>query len=310
MYRFPAAKSAVTLSVRPLSSHLYCRLLPHCALALCAALIWTSLPGCGAPSRYASKAVAAPAVAESAAPAPLERSLFARDPRGFLDEDALQRILQSPLELALPARVGVVPVVQSTDWRGPNPSYDMAPAAIAQFADGLRGGNPFTMVTEMLPVPSGSLGMESLRELAGRYKLRYMVLYRENVTRDVRVNPWATGYITLLGALFLPGDTLRVHGYVEASLFDVKTGLLLFTVRRRVRASEQRNVWHTRDKLDALQQKVALTVANELAGDLRGHLHRYARAVELENQRHAAGAEGETTALHSSPPSRATNARP
>ena len=77
----------------------------------------------------------APSTASMAAPAappPLDRSVFARDPNGQLSEDALQKILGSPIELDLPSRVGVMPIVTATDWRGPGPD-DGVPAGLSPF---------------------------------------------------------------------------------------------------------------------------------------------------------------------------------
>src|SRR5687767_1465231 len=122
------------------------------------------------------------------APVPLERSVFSRDPQGQLSEDKLQEILSSRLELDLPARVGVLPVITATDWRGPNPDYDRLPAGVGPFVKRLRGTEGFTLVTEIMPIPSGALGMEALREIAARYRLRYVVLYREVVRRRTRLN--------------------------------------------------------------------------------------------------------------------------
>ncbi|MBT8496252.1 MAG: hypothetical protein KJO07_24620 [Deltaproteobacteria bacterium] len=224
------------------------------------------------------------------APKPIERSLFARSPQGQLSEDKLQEILDRPLELDLPARVGVLPVVAAEDWRGPGPSYEMAPAALSVFVKKLPSDDAFTLVSEMIPIPSGALGMEALREAAARYKLRYLVLYREHVVRSKRTNAWAVGYSTILGALFLPGATLEVDGYVEASLFDVKTGLLMFTVRRRVTARQKSNVWHNSYKLGQLQRRLARKAGAELAKDLRASLFHYRAAVEVENQRKVARA--------------------
>jgi len=260
----------------------------------CAALVG---PGCGA-ARYKS-APAAEALAVAAAqpaPRPLERSVFARDPNGQLSETRLQEILDAPLELALPARVGVLPVVAAADWRGPSPDFAPAPAAAAELVAGLRGAEPFSLVSEMMPIPSGALGMEALREVAARYSLRYVVLYREELRDRRRSNAWATGYATLVGALFLPGDTLRVSGYTEASLFDVKTGLLLFTVRRRVIGERRTNPWHTGDKLEALRAKTTVEAAPELAKDLRQAVYRYAEAVGVENTRRVAANPASPTA--------------
>src|ERR1051325_4139720 len=75
----------------------------------------------------APMAASAPSMAAPAAPPPLDRSLFARDPNGQLSEDALQKILGAPIELDLPSRVGVLPILTATDWRGPSPDFERVP---------------------------------------------------------------------------------------------------------------------------------------------------------------------------------------
>jgi hypothetical protein len=219
------------------------------------------LAGCGGASYQSARA--APA-------APVDRSLFARHPSGQLAEEDLQRLLASPVELALPARVGVLPIVTAEDWRGPSPDWKRVPAGVAPFARALRGAEPFGLVTEMLPIPSGALGMEALREAAARYALRYVLLYREGIRLRERANGWAAGYATLVGMLFLPGQTLEVDGYLEASLLDVKTGLLLFTVRRNVGATRRSTLFYTGTKLEEMQTRLAARFAPALAEDVRG----------------------------------------
>lgn len=223
-----------------------------------------------------------PAVAPVAQTGTLDQSLFAKDPRGVMSEETIQAILERPLEIELPARVGVLPITPARDWKGPGPADDNAPPAAARFAADLRGGAPFTMVTEMISIPSGALGMEALRAIAARYKLRYVVLYRENMVRKRKTNAWSIGYITVVGALFLPGDTLEINGYVEASMFDVKTGLLMFTVRKRVNASDKDNPWHTDDKLEQMKDQLALRAASDLAAELRSGISAFEVAVAAE----------------------------
>ncbi len=269
------------------------RLAPACALAL---IYLTTGCGAGRASYTSAPAAMAAAAAEpEAAPPPLSTSLFARDPQGQLSEEKLQEILDRPLELDLPARVGVLPVIAAEDWRGPGPSYEMVSAGLGVFAKKLPSDEAFTLVSEMIPIPSGALGMEALREIAARYKLRYLVLYRENMTRKRRTNAWALGYATLVGALFVPSTTLEIDGYVEASLFDVKTGLLMFTVRRRVHALQDSNVWHRNHKLAVLETRLAGKVGEDLAADVRHALFRYRAAVEVENQHKVANAAAAPT---------------
>ena len=215
-------------------------------------------------------------------PPPLARSEFARTPQGQLTEEALQKILESPIELELPARVGVLPVVTATDWRGPGPDHGV-PAGVASFVNKLRKDPAFSLVTQTMVIPSGALGMEALREIAARYRLRYVLLYREVLAKHRRLGPWAWGYITGVGALFLPGQKQEVYGYIEASMFDVKTGLLMFTTRRSIHAQQTTNQWNKQIKLDKLAANATSKFAPDLAHDVQQDLRRFAAAAIAEN---------------------------
>ena len=254
------------------------------------------LIGCAAGPKMASSAMPS-AAAPTLSAAPLERSVFARDPNGQLSEDMLQKILASPIELDLPSRVGVLPIITATDWRGPSPDFQRVPAGMGSLVHGLRKDAAFSLVTEMMPIPSGSLGMEALREAAARYRLRYVVLYREVLATSHHVNPWAVGYATVIGAAFLPGQSQEVYGYIEATMFDVKTGLLMFTTRRAVTAEQHENEWRTHEKLEQLASNTVTKFAPELATDFLVAVRRFANAAIAENAKH----EG-TGAVVSVPP--------
>jgi hypothetical protein len=245
-------------------------------------LVCVLVAGCGAAApKMASSSM--PSAAASAPPPPLDHSVFARDPNGQLSEDALQRILASPIELDLPSRVGVLPIETATDWRGPSPDYQRVPAGVGALVGRLRKDAAFSLVTEMMPIPSGSLGMEALREAAARYRLRYIVLYREVIAKDHHLNALAWGYATLVGAFFLPGQQQEVYGYIEATMFDVKTGLLMVTTRRAVMASQSANEWRTDDKLAILASTTVTKYAPELGTDFLVDVRRFADAAVAEN---------------------------
>ncbi len=243
--------------------------------------------GCGAKMHMASAPMAA-AAQEPATPQPLDRSLFARDPGGQLSEDALQKILAAPIELELPARVGVIPISTATDWRGPGPDHGV-PSGLNSFVKRLRQDPAFSLVTQTMVIPSGSLGMEALRENAARYRLRYVMLYREVLGKDSMWNAWAWGYATVLGALFLPGQHQEVYGYIEATMFDVKTGTLMFTTRRSIIASQATNQWHKDVKLARLAATATSKFAPDLGDDVLADLRRFAAAAIVENEQRAHG---------------------
>ena len=229
---------------------------------------------------------AAPQATAMTPPPPLERSVFSRDPNGQLSEEMLQKILASPIELDLPSRVGVLPIVTATDWRGPSPDFERVPAGQSQLVRTLRKDAAFSLVTEMMPIPSGALGMEALREAAGRYRLRYVVLYREVLASKHHANPWAIGYATVVGALFLPGQLQEVYGYIEATMFDVKTGLLMFTTRRAITAEQHENEWGTDEKLERLAANTVSKFAPDLGTDFLVDVRRFANAAVAEPTKH------------------------
>ena len=241
------------------------------------------LGACAGANKMASAPMSASVqAAAQPPPPPLERSVFARDPGGQLSEDAIQKILAAPIELDLPARVGVLPVLTAQDWRGPGPDHAV-PAGVASFVAKLRKDPAFTLVTQTMVIPSGALGMEALREIAARYRLRYVMLYREVLAKHRRLGGWAWGYISGVGALFLPGQRQEVYGYIEASMFDVKTGVLMFTTRRSIYATQNTNQWNKQEKLDKLASNATSKFAPELAVDVEVDLRRYAKAAIAEN---------------------------
>ena len=249
--------------------------------------ILVTLSACGASQKMASSAMpsAQPSMAAPAAPPPLDRSVFAKDPNGALTEEMLQKILDSPIELDLPSRVGVLPILTARDWRGPSPDWDRVPAGVSPLVARLRKDAAFSLVTEMMPIPSGALGMEALREASARYRLRYVILYREVIAKQNHLNGWAWGYATAVGALFLPGNQNEVFGYIEATMFDVKTGLLMFTTRRSVTASARSNEWRTDDKLAQLASNTVAKFSPELGRDFLLDVRRFASAAVAENAR-------------------------
>ncbi len=233
-------------------------------------------------------------------PPPLDRSLFDKNPNGALTEEALQKILAAPIELELPARVGVLPIQTATDWRGPGPD-NKVPAGVAPLVKTLRADPAFSLVTQTMVIPSGALGMEALREIAARYRLRYLLLYREVLAKGSRMNPWAWGYATIVGALFLPGKRQEVYGYTEVSMFDVKTGLLMFTTRRAITASQTTNQWHQQEKVDQLAANAVAKFAPELALDALADLRRFASAAVAENVRRQGGGDSMVTIPNAGP---------
>jgi hypothetical protein len=110
-----------------------------------------------------------------------------------------------------------------------------------------------------------------------------VILYREVLAKHAHHGAWAWVYATGVGALIAPGREHEVYGYIEATMFDVKTGLLMFTTRRAVMGTEETNEWHSADKLARLASMTASKAAPELATDVLADVRRFASAAIAEN---------------------------
>jgi hypothetical protein len=168
-------------------------------------------------------------MAEQPKPVVLDRSLYAKDSSGSLTENQLQEILSKPIDLQFPARVGVVPLAQAFDPAQPV-SVRTRSTAARDLAKALIGSSQLSHVSDIsteLPKPGG---IEGLRVLAARYRLRYLLLYSERFEDDTHLNGWAWLYPTFIGMFIAPGVTVESHGLAQVDLLDVRTGTILFSV--------------------------------------------------------------------------------
>ena len=206
-----------------------------------AATVSSLLLGCGAapPSAEMPSAPMA-AVAAAPMPAPIASSMFSKDSSGSLSENDLQKILEAPLDLELPARVGVVPLAAPFDPQG-KVTLAIRATASRDLARSLAGNKYFSHVSDVsTELPNGG-GLEGLRVIAARYRMRYLLLYTERFQDDTHVNGWAWLYPTIIGMFAAPGVTVKSSGLLQADLFDVRTGTILFSVVQpvHVEAKEQ-----------------------------------------------------------------------
>ena len=173
--------------------------------------------------------MARPASQAAAPPAVLETSLYAKDGSGSLGEADLQKILSTPIDLELPARVGVVPLETPFDPRGP---ISLATRSIASsdLADAIVGAPYFSQVSDVSTDLPNVGGIEGLRVIAARYRVRYLILYSQRFEDATHLNGWAWLYPTVLGMFVAPGVTVESNGVAQADLIDVRTGTVLFSV--------------------------------------------------------------------------------
>ncbi len=219
-----------------------------------------------------------------AAKAPLEQNFFSRD-RNSIGEAELKTILEAPVYLEEGARVGVVPVATRYE---PDEALPIEPAPQVM-VDTLESSGMFELASEVSTEWPADRGLPGLRELAARYRTEYLLLYRHRFNDAVKANAGAIGYVTLVGALFIPGTSIDTAGVLEATLYDVKSGTILFTILERVRAGDAVAPPAVASTLDALHRKLVGEASKKLADQV------VQRCRRLEAARPAKAPEGAVT---------------
>lgn len=238
------------------------------ALALASTL---ALTGCGGSynAKFDAPRVAGPAPAE---PQVLKESLFSKDPSGAIGETDLQKVLTTPIDLQFPARVGVVPLAKPFDPRETATVAQRSTAA-EELARSLAGTDVFTHVSDVSTELPNQGGIEGLRALAARYRLRYLVLYSERFEDETHLNGWAWLYPTFIGMFAAPGVTIKSRGLLQADLLDVRTGSILFTVVQPLQASAERWITDAGRAHKEIKIKVAKDGAKLLAKHVLAQTH-------------------------------------
>jgi hypothetical protein len=159
-------------------------------------------------------------------------------------------------------------------------------SAPATLTDALEGSGLFELASELStdwPTTSGTAG---LRELAARYRTEYVLLYRHRFSDETYANGLAAGFITLIGAFFLPGTSIDSAGVLEATLFDVKTGTILFTIHERVRREAIAPPPGVETKIGHLHREMIAEAAKKLADQVLVRCQRLvaSRPAKVQNE--------------------------
>ena len=237
----------------------------HRNILILAAIASSVLLGCGAAApgmepTMPSQAQAGPAPM----PAPIDHSMFSKDSSGSLTEGDLQKILEAPLDLEFPARVGVVPLAKPFDPGG-EVTIATRSTASRDLSRALVGNPYFSHVSDVSTELPNTGGLEGLRVIAARYRMRYLLLYTERFVDDTHLNGWAWLYPTIIGMFAAPGVTVASKGLLQADLFDVRTGTILFSVVQPIEVAEKEQMIGAARAHKEHQAKAAQEAAKGLA---------------------------------------------
>jgi rhombotail lipoprotein len=208
--------------------------------------------------------IAPPAQMTNGAPPVLTTSLYAKNATGGLDEAGLQTILSSPIDLELPARVGVVPLEKPFDPSEPV-ALSTRLVASSDLASSLVGAQWFSQVSDVSTDLPNVGGIEGLRVIAARYRVRYLLLFSQRFEEASHLNNWAWLYPTVIGFFVAPGVTLESAGIAQADMIDVRTGTVLFSVVEPMHVSVKEQVIGASRGLEEAQAEESRAAAKRLA---------------------------------------------
>jgi hypothetical protein len=158
----------------------------------------------------------------------------------------------------------VVPVARPFDAQG---NVDISNRAIASrdLASAIIGDPHFSHVSDVTTDLPNAGGIEGLRAIAARYRLRYLLLYSERFEDRTHLNGWAWTYPTLVGMFVAPGVTVESNGIAQADLLDVRTGTVLFSVVEPIHVTSHQQMIGAARTHEDLQRDATAVAATKLA---------------------------------------------
>jgi len=182
-----------------------------------------------------------------------DHSLFEQEPERLVTEGRAE-VLAAPIDVALPARVGVLPIETAKDWRGPGPD-DRVPPASRRRDDLAQGSVVFSLVTQTWSSHLAAFGMEGAARDRGALSVALFVAVIARCSRRRPRSRVGVGLRDAFGALSAGAGPSRVRLH-RGEHVRRKTGLLMFTTRSiRSSADESSNAWHQSDKVDHLARR-------------------------------------------------------
>lgn len=232
-------------------------------------LLTQLLSSCGGKAQMAPVSFDSPPVASV-----LTENHFKSDQSGNLSENQLREILDSQVFLEDDTRLGIVPVATAYEVSDDLP-LTTVPSALSA---ALEKTGHFDVTTEISTDWPKATSVAGLRELAARYRVKYLLLYRHRFEYHARVNGWGWTWPTVVGILATPATTFELAGVMEATMFDPRTGTILFTAFERVYGKEHQTIWNPEVKSRQMKQKLLDEATEKLSANVVSKIGRLVAA--------------------------------
>ena len=204
----------------------------------------------------------------------LTHSVFAKPKdRENLKEEEIARVLDAPVGMELPARAGLV-VLDAPFSRAAYASLEPGDRAPQLLARTIEKSRHFKLVSDISPHLADGQHVEGLRELAARYRLKYLVVLTRQFADRSHVNSFGWAWLSVVGIPFAPAYTVRTEGLFEASLMDVRTGTFLFTTQVHAQAWRRETPFGAERARAHLQRRASLRAVKLLASQFMARCDR------------------------------------
>lgn len=222
------------------------------------------------------------ATARHAPPVELRKSVFFKPTdRQNLSEETISQVIDAPIKPEFPARAGVV-VLSAPFTRRRFNAQTPGDSAPERFVKRLRKARHFSLVSDISPHIAEQQSIESLRELATRYRLKYLVVVSRRYAERTLVNSWGWAWLTVISIPFVPANTLNSNLLAEATLMDVRTGTFLFTAHAHRSIQRKATPFAAEEEQLTLRQQLSRDALDRLAEQFVGQCNRLVAEAERQ----------------------------
>ncbi len=157
-----------------------------------------------------------------------------------------------------------------------------------------------TVVQEIRLLPVNALrsggGFRELRQVAQRYNVDLIALVSHNQVRAVRHNALSVSYLTIIGAIILPGNSHQVSTLINTAVFDINSGKLLFHAAGKDRVRRQTSAFALAEKNTMISRHSIAKATGDMIGSLntelskfRTRIRRGSHEADIKYRRHYRG---------------------
>lgn len=222
---------------------------------------------------------------------------YAQEPRNDFDKAVMEAANVEPA-LRFPARIGLariqngelssVPIEESEAWgelaEKMGPTYGefvpVSPLILGLVAQPVRHDPNGWRSRHTEP---GEL-IRNLRLASARQHFDAILIYEVFGASNSHLNPASVANLTIIGGFLMPGKTLKIKGFANALLVDVRNGYPYGTATAKVDSSALTTTWGSWDHQRSKEEKAAIGAALDLVPkvermivDLRQELNKQRR---------------------------------